>query len=219
VVTQEFSEVIGDTEKIVRSRVKLMDWMAQLMAQEGHTEFLPPVPFGHIVARQTKGQRSCVVVQLPPAVRSFMYSETNRLYRVAMPYVVLVVNFVGQAIDCIYWYYRNETIVSLDDQLFWPNMPNVYANGKVCMGSEKIPLSANLAQKVDMVVQVIFASHFNHHEIECQWKPSVRSITGHPQSFEEWETRSTEDPTFILKLDWRPAGISIQQALERGVKQ
>lgn len=143
-----------------------------------------------------------------------------------MPYIVLVLNFIGQAIDgtssanrCgIYWFYRNAPIESLDDALYFPNMPNIYENGQVCWGRERIPLDAPLAQKAELVVRAIFASHFNEHELNDQWWPAVRNVPNHPQKFIEWEERSTEDPNFILQLKWRPANLTVRQALERGVK-
>lgn len=228
VVTRETEEGCSpDDVRVHRSRTKVQDWLNQLRAQEGQLEFLPPISCGHIVARQQKGQKSCVVVQLPPAIRSFYFSPDNRLYRVAMPFIVMAINFVGQAIDgtsssnkCgVYWYYRTTSIRSLEDPLFFCNMPNVYWDGSVCWGTELIPLDIPLAAKVELVVQAIFASHFNQHELGEQWVPAIRMVRMHPQSFEEWETRSKEDPEFVLKLDWRPAdGLTVRQALERGVK-
>lgn len=225
VVTREEIEKLPDGERVRRSRVKLEEWLAKIKAQEGQLEFLPPLSCGHIIARQVKGDHSCVVVQLPPAVRSFYYSPHDRLYRVAMPYIVLAIRSIGQAIDgtssanrCgIYWFYRNEPVCSLDDPLFFSNMPNVYDNGQICWGNERIPLDAPMAKKIELVVRALFASHFNQHELDYQWYPA-KSIPGHPQKFEEWETRSNEDPNFVLKLQWRSAGLTVRQMLEKGVR-
>lgn len=211
--------------KETRQTVRLSDWLEALRAQEGNLDFLPPLSCGHIVARQNKGNRSCVVVQLLPGIRSFYFSPHSRLYRVAMPYVIVVVDFVGQAIDgassrnrCgIYMFYRNESVTDLDDELSHCNMPNVYGDGAFCWGGETIPLDLSLGRKIEEVVKAIFASHFNNHEIGYQWDPA-KGILNHPQSFEEWERRSVEDPAFVLKLAWRPSGLTVRQALERGVK-
>lgn len=225
VVTLE--EVVAYTdgeERVTRRRVKLADWQEQLRAHEGALEFLPPISCGHIIARQVKGNRSCVVAQLQPAVRSFVYTPDSRMYAVAMPYIVLAINFVGQAIDgtsaankCgIFWYYRNDPVTSLDDALGHCNMPNVYKDGAVCWGKEVIPLDAPLGRKVEMVVSAIFSSNFNQHELGEQWEPA-KKIEGHPQSFQDWETRSRENPEFVLKLAWRPSGLTVRQVLERWV--
>jgi hypothetical protein len=226
VVTWETEETHGAEDvRITRRRVKREDWLAQVRAQEGHLEFLPPVSVGHIVARQSKGDRSCVVVQLPPSMRSFMYSPDSRLYTVAFPYSILAINFRGQAIDgvssrnkCgIAWYFRNAPVSSLDDVLGYCNMPNVYSDGYICWGSETIPLDASLGRKVELVVAAIFASNFNSHELAYQWQPATAGVPGHPQSFADWETRSREDPNFILQLAWRPANMTVRQVMERWV--
>jgi len=211
---------------IRRSRTKLADWEAQLCAQQGAMEFLPPVSCGWIVAQKTKGERSCVVVQLPPAIRKWTYTPDSRIYTTAFPFIILGINFIRGAIDgassanqCgVFIYYRNQSIVTLDDELNYPNMPNIYQDGSLCWGTERIPLDAPLSRKVELVVSAIFASNFNSHELGYHWKPSKDGIQGHPKTFSEWETRSREDPSFVLKLAWRPAGISIQGVLDRWVK-
>lgn len=225
VVTQEEVEVNGDVERVRRLRVKLADWQESAREQEGTLEFLPPIASGHIIARRQKGDKTCVVVQLPPALRKFVYTPDKRIYEVAMPYIILAINFRGQAIDgtssassCgIYWYYRNEAVTSLDDPLGFCNMPNIYGEGQICWGKEVIPLDAPLGRKVEMVVAAIFASNFNAHELLCQWEPA-KKIEGHPQTFADWETRSCKNPGFVLKLAWRPAGVTVRQVMERWVK-
>lgn len=213
-------------QETTHGTVKLGDWLDNVRAAEGTVEFLPPISLGHIAARMQKGNRSAVAVQLPPAIRSFVYTPDSRVYRVAMPHIVMLIQLIGEAVDAvstgnkvgIYLYYRNRPVDSLDDELFFSNMPNIYANGQVCWGTDRIPLDAPLGRKVEMVIDGFFRSNFNQHELGEQWRPAVSEIAGHPQTFEEWETRSAEDPTFVLALPWRPAGINLRQALERGVK-
>lgn len=221
-VIREDVETCPDGERISRKRTKLEDWEAQLRAQQGAMEFLPPVSCGWVVAKKDKGNRSCVVVQLPPGIHKWVYSEERRMYTTSFPYIILAINFIRGAIDgassanrCgVFVYYRNESVATLDDPLFFPNMPNVYEDGALCWGTERIPLDAPINRKVEMVADAFFRSNFNHHELGYHWIPSKDGIRGHPQTFEDWENRSREDPGFVLRLAWRPAGVTVRQVLD-----
>jgi hypothetical protein len=211
----------GWEKKTTTGTIRLSDWLDTLEAEKGKTEFLPPIKYGHIVARKEKGNRSAVVVQLPPSVRSFYYSPEKRTYNVAYPYTYFVIQFIGEAVNAksagnkvgISFFYRNSPINSLDDEMLRSNMPNVFKEGKICWSRDTIDVSLPLATKVEKIIEAFWSSNFNHHEMGENWEPST-GIPGHPQSFAKWQEMTEIDPAFVLEISWRKTHKSVRELME-----
>lgn len=202
--------------------VEVETWLAEIIKQRGAQTFSPSLTDGHIVAQKSQGAKEVIVVELKPAIRRIVEnvddgSEHARL--IAMPWVYLVYTFDNKNVDQVKIFFSNEKISGLDAELCKPNLPNVHDSCKVCRGSVPGPTSSwTLDKKLDFLVAQYFDSVFNSDLIKEHWKPS-KYLADHPQSFAEWEAKSKDDPKFILKIDWRKSGKTLQQILDEGVKE
>jgi hypothetical protein len=216
-------------EKQIRGKtVNVNAWLEKVMADRGEQWFAPALSDGRIVARKTKGSREVVVVEFPPAVRRVIEKidqSDERARQVAFPWTYLVVRFYNGLVDTMYVFYRNQAAEGLDAEVCLPNLPNVYGEKYrgdrkdycICTGTiSGMDASWDVSRKLNWLVQKFWDSQFNRDLIGEHWEPSS-NLEGHPKSFADWEKRSKEDPAFILRINWRPLGQTIQQLLDKGV--
>lgn len=200
--------------------VRVDEWLGAVLAARGEEFFVPQLSNGRIVARKTKGVREVVVIEFQPAVRRIIWSEdkrTERAYQVAFPFVYMVVLVHNGAVEAMYVYYRNEGAESLGAELLLPNLPNVSGECNICTGTiSGVQSDWSFAKKLDWLVRKFWDSQFNRDLDNYQWDPS-RKLDGHPRTFAEWEEKTRSDPSFILKIQWRSSGKTIQQVLDEGV--
>lgn len=202
--------------------VNVEGWLEQVLAARGAQTFIPPLTEGRIIAQKTKGDREVVIVELPPSVRRVIEKvdqHAERMRFISFPWIYLVVYFSRRMVDLLYLFYRNTCADRLDAEMCRPNLPNVYSTGQICTGSVSgLEPTWSLAQKLDWLVQNFWDSQFNVDLIDQCWRPAKR-LSGHPQSFAEWEERSQTTPEFILGINWCPLGTTIQQVLDEGVSR
>lgn len=201
--------------------VELPSLLDALVQARGAEWFMPRLSSGQIIARKTAGSREVAVVEFAPAIRRIIetvHQSDPRARQLAFPWVYLVGSFTKGALAQVKVFYRNEPAGEVSAELFWPNLPNVYAGGIICTGnvSGSDP-SWSLAQRCDWLSRSFWDSRFNTDLISDHWRPSQR-LSNHPQSFAEWEQMSASDPSFVLGIGWRPAGTSIRQELDQGVQ-
>jgi hypothetical protein len=205
--------------------VKVEAWLEKVMADRGEQMFAPALSDGRILARKTKGSREVVVIEFAPTIRRIIWSEDKsesdeRAYSVAFPWTYLVVRFYNGSVDKMYVFYRNDPAQSMSADFCLPNLPNLYGQGddyKICTGTiSGLQTDWSLEKKLDWLSRKFWDSQFNKDLRGEHWDPS-RKLTGHPQSFSEWEEKSRSDPGFILKIPWRPLGKTLQQVLDEGV--
>lgn len=106
--------------------VELGGWLAAFVAARGEQSFTPALAEGRILARKAAGNKECVIVELPPAVRRILEKIDQyevRARQVAMPWTYIIFRFVGGSIETIGLYYRNERADSLGAEMFRHNMP------------------------------------------------------------------------------------------------
>lgn len=200
--------------------VEISSLLESLATARGSEWFVPRLESGQIIARKTAGSREAVVLEFPPAIRRVIrtYRGETRARQLAFPWVYLVASFSGGALSYVKVFYRNEHAEGSEAKLFWPNLPNVYSDGRLCTGTARgCDPSWPLARRCDWLARMFWDSHFNTDLSDNHWGAS-RGLANHPQSFAEWETK-TADPRFILGIDWRPAGLTLRQVLDAGVKQ
>jgi hypothetical protein len=204
--------------------IRVDSWLAEILAQRGEQVFAPALSEGRILARKTKGARECVVVEFSPAVRRVIEKvdqSDEHARQVAMPWIYLVVRFYNGSVDTMFVFYRNDRVDSLSAEFCLSNLPNVYGSDKgykICTGTVSgLKADWSLESKIDWLVRNFWDSLFNKDLLDHHWNPS-RKLAGHPQTFAEWEEKSRSDPGFILKIQWRPLGKTIQQVLDEGVK-
>lgn len=201
--------------------VEIASWLAAFVAARGEQSFTPTLAEGRILARKAASDKECVIVELPPAVRRILEKIEQREVRarqVAMPWTYLIFRFVNGSIETIGLYYRNERAESLGAEMSRHNMPNFYGDNRLCTGKwSGLQASWTLVQKLDWLVRGYFDSTFNSDLNSHWWDPAHR-LSGHPQSFAEWEAKSKENPGFILQIAWPSAGQTVQSVLDKGVE-
>lgn len=203
--------------------VELNSLLDTLLDQRGKEVFMPRLAEGQVIALKSKGQRQVVIVELPPAVRRIIETigqSEARARQCAFPWVYLVVYFCRGAVDRLFVFYRNQPAEGLEADLSLPNLPNIYGQGsgyKVCTGSMSgCETNWPIEKKLDWLIQTFWDSQFNTDLAGEHWVPSLR-LAGHPQLFADWEAKSRQDPRFILGIQWRPANLTLQQVLDKGV--
>lgn len=206
--------------------VQLDSWIGAFLAARGEQTFVPSLAEGHLLARKSAGERECVIVELPPAIRRVVErvddSSDPRARLLAFPWVYLAVRFVRGAVDIMKVFYRNLAAESVEAELSLPNLPNIYGSVdgyKLCTGKwNGCDSSWPLCSKADWLVRGFFDSPFNTDLVDKHWNPS-RRLAGHPQSFQQWEEQSKADPRFILGISWRSADpkMTVQAVLDKGV--
>jgi len=201
--------------------VKLPELLDALVEARGDEWFVPRLSNGQIIAHKTAGSREVAVIEFAPAVRRIIESVDQsdpRARQLAFPWVYLVASFAGGGLSYIKPFFRNEPAGEVSAELNWSNFPNVYSDGRLCTGSVSgCDTSWPLARRSDWLAQMFWDSQFNRDLLSEHWDPS-RKLATHPQSFAEWEQMSASDPSFVLGIGWRPAGTTIRQELDQGVR-
>lgn len=215
------------TETVAQSRssVKTEDWFNAIKAEltPPFECVIPAMPLGSRIAAMAKtDDRSVYIVEMSPTIRSLKvnFGEGDKLYKLSFPFVILVQRFVGQeASGSPFIYYRNEPIMSEGDGLQKPNLPNINSDHSVCWGSAKGTGSSQPVNiKLASICQNFWQSQFNKDLMDNFWKPS-RKLEGHPLNMSEWEEKTGEDPSFILKIKWPTADKTVADILKWGVKK
>lgn len=228
VTIEEGTEYNGTTwrRETIGGTVQLDSWIGAFLAARGEQTFTPSLTEGHILARKSAGERECVIVELPPAIRRVVekvddkYNPRARL--LAFPWVYIVARLVRGAVDTMKVFYRNSAAGGVEAELCLPNLPNIYGSGdgyKLCTGKwGGCEQSWPIQRKADWLVQGFFDSPFNTDLLANHWTPSQR-LAGHPTSFSQWEELSKTDPKFILGIPWRSADspLTVQAVLDEGV--
>jgi hypothetical protein len=187
---------------------------------------------------------SIYILELTPQVRwikwlapdsplPFGPGATYVEHRLATPYVVLKVPFLGRRIvPRIEVFYRNEPLRNLDGDggaLFWPNLFNVSVNAYQCTAwfcSQYLP-EARGAESVqaalNAVVHHLFGGGFNAsseaHEGQSTYALCVKEkIDPKITDVKRWEKASTEDPRFVLDVKWKSAGLTVGELIARELK-
>jgi hypothetical protein len=205
------------------SRTKsLNSFFEELQKQEPRIEFTPYLAEGRWIGKTVWGDRTCVLVELPPATRKIAarVESGSRLYELAMPYIVLAVSLVGDGVEAVQVFYRNSAIKNQEDKLYCPNLPNVWGANetpscKMCTGWA-VNVRLPLPEKVAGIVDAFLMSEFNTDLQGSHWEPS-KKLTGHPLTFGEWEAMSKEDASFVLRIAWRWSGLTVGEVLNKGV--
>jgi len=216
----------GDGERMARhSQTKKFEavW-EELQKLQPQISFTPHLTEGRWIGKAEWRDKTCVVVEYPPQVRKVVANFSSyggrRLFEMAFPHIIFGFRFSGVAVDAVQVYYRNQPIVSLDDELHCPNLHNIYGPPKcnVCTGDLRVDVGLPLPERVNALVQAFWGSEFSSDLASHNWVPS-KELEGHPQKYSEWEERSKEDPNFILSIDWRKTGWTVNDLLRKGVGQ
>ena len=224
---EEAVEMFGDGERMSRhSQTKKFEavW-EEWQKLQPQISFTPHLAEGRWIGKAEWRQKTCVVVEQPPQVRSIVanFPESyggRRIFNLSFPYTIFSIRFDGVVVDAVQVYYRNQPVVSLEDDLCSPNLHNIYRSPecKVCTGDLGVDVNLPLPERIEALVQAFWQSEFNSDLGGNHWTPS-KKLEGHPQKYSEWEERSEEDPSFVLGIEWRETGWTVNDLLRKGVGQ
>jgi len=195
------------------------------------------------------GPLSIYILELKPDLRSICWiSPKSRAdlgpkasydqYRLATPFIVLKVPFLGGMIQprCEL-FYRNQPLRRLEDELYWCNLLNVSPNSYHCtawictqyLGKELHLVPGMPAQRpgilrqLDALVTHLWGGGFNrsseHHEGQSCFSKAVQDgLDPRVTSVDRWQKESLKDPNFVLKVAWKPTGLTVGSLLDRHIK-
>ncbi len=170
-----------------------------------------------------------LIIEQPPQVRTLNFSKrflNNDLYRneggkvsdrdkrldrslihLALPFVVFVIKFYNGVFSKMLIFYRNSPLTSLDDTLFYPNLPNMNDSCEVCLGYSPLE-NGTLAQKTEHVISHFWNSRFNT-DLSSNYFTTPRHEK--LKSVWTWEAHSKMDPSFILNVNWSESSTKLRR--------
>jgi len=187
------------------------------------------------------GSLTVCIVQLTPELRWIKWLDDKSPARygpeavwvkrqLATPYVIFKVPFRNNTVmPRVEVFYRNEPLRSLDGEggsLCWPNLLNVSPHSYgvtawFCTQYLRLPPGQrDITSGLDAVIHHVFGGSFNasseHHEgmstfSLCQREKVDKRVT----NVKRWEKESRKDPKFVLKVKWKPAGLTVRNLIER----
>lgn len=144
------------------------------------------------------GKITTIVVEQPPHSRNIRYLEET--YFLSFPYTQFTINFFEEKIESIYMSMTKKPITGLDGLLYFPCLPNINVDHKVCMGSIKNSShEGSMSEKVKSIISTIWQSTFTADYSE-NFNFFLRSnFNGRPLT--EWKEKTKENPLFIVGKD------------------
>jgi hypothetical protein len=231
-VRQNMVGTVRDNAQSVLARfsatlqARLLD-LCQVWAGQQRVDVIPVLPDN--CKYYTKvGNRTAVVIEHRPQVRSLIFSEGlmdgcpdrgalsehNRMhgkpYAVSLPYIVFTVSFVDNKFQELRVNFRTKPLENLNDQLYFPSLPN-FANGdsKVCFGQMYSSESTQarlwnkpLVEQVNEVITTFYNSVFNTDYPD--YYKGICNTTPTMRTLAHWIASSKTDPAFILKVQFKP---------------
>lgn len=142
-------------------------------------------------------------------------------FHVAFPYLVFCYRFVRGRIHRQYCYFRTESLTSHRDELLIADMPNVSPGHMVCLAFGKSERGSHFDLTVEdgtsMADQVLLA------ELQLWGSTFLNGWNAyhpgqHPAlvaTMWEWAASTVKNPIFPLGVAWKPAGVTVGEAVER----
>jgi len=157
-----------------------------------------------------------LIVEQKPQVRTVGFSQDfirkysgspipKTTYKLAFPYIVFIftVSYKSE-VTKIQVAYRTASLQSLNDDLYYANLPNIIDESMcVCMGNE-LPRGRNLCNAVNKAITEFWARSFN---TDATFAFEEHSPIIHKQriTLESWERETKNNPLFVLKNIWNKA--------------
>lgn len=167
-------------------------------------------PAGVKICR-TSGEKTVVVVEEEPRVRSIQFSKRFLEYDdypdavsgrlpLAFPYVVFVMTFLRNSFSELHVYYRNSPLTSLSDMLYQPNLPNIYeGHYTVCMGDYESK-KTTISEQIQEVLASFWGSEFNTDLRDLYYNAGLKD--SRLKTVYSWKMASQEDPLFSTSVNW-----------------
>lgn len=194
------------------------------------------------------GPLAVYILELKPELRSILWVDPQgpaplgpearyKLYRLATPFVVLKIPFIHRKIQprCEL-FYRNEPLRKLGDGLFWSNLLNVSPESYGCTAwvcTQYLPGLGGMPGRpsrrggflggLDVFIEHLWGGGFNgsseaHEGRSCFSKARADKIDPRVTDVERWQAESVKDPGFVLKVAWKPVGLTVEDILRREIE-
>lgn len=236
--SQEFLGVISDdAEGLARElQIELCDriWDAFQGFKEVSKETPYIFPDGAKVA-YTKGQRSVIIIEQKPQVRTVSFNEelvksrnvaklsvgrteSGYRYTLAFPYVYFVLVFDKGKYTFHELYFRNKPLTSVREHIYLAPLPNVFRgedriNKAMCMGHnfrKEVNEELTIARQVDLVIAEFWQKTFNAD----LGTGGHENVDKRIKNFAIWQKNTEEDPLFVLGVNW-PKGKTLKGVVEK----
>lgn len=227
--------LLKNGDRVVK-KTGVKDFVRQIVRMSDASIFEDPLPDGVRFVRRQGNHLTVVVVELRPQCRQvrwigeksqapFGYDALYQGVRLAFPYIVLFILFRdGQFTGYQQAYYRTVPITSENDTLLLPNLRNCReAHGMKCWlclchkGENESFQHLPWNQKIDKIVEYLWVRAFNgsaDQEGHTSYWTMMHGIDERISSIRKWREASREDPSFPLKVKWKPADMTVKQAMD-----
>lgn len=152
-------------EREVIKTIPLAAFQNRLLATAGYRTRL--LPQGTVLYAQ-RGFTAIYVIEEPPCRRTVKYrlsrarsAEGVKDASIALPWVYLTAEFKNYALENAYLHFAPSMLASERDHLYTAPLPNISANGHICLGTARFNVTANRSTVVAKLRQYIWDSVFN----------------------------------------------------------
>ncbi len=225
-------EVMGAEPK----RMKLARHTFNSSVLSAGQDHLAVLPSGCVFVHEGMSDRRVYVIEQPPCVRPVVWNKiqpevinrlrrrgcvgkfglnpdkfhNDKIFRLAFPYVVFIVNTAGDQIEstAVHFYFRTEPLRSWNDDLYLPSVPNFNSiNHNICWGSGSHSFGqegGTLARQIDEMVHAFWNTPFNDHWLETYDR--YAGLIPELSTPWHWQYYSLRNPLFVLDADWIAPG-------------
>ena len=166
-----------------------------------------------MIASRSLGFVEVNSVEQRPAVRETTWKvEVGRTglrkYELAFPYVIFRIIFCYGYFDSLSMYYRNSPVNGMQSKLYYPNLPHLSADVRVCLGRgvEQLRAEIHHLSKPEQIQRIIDFVWYDsiwdlQHQAANHFIPWTK-LEPKLDSLDTWEKETLRKPTFILKINW-----------------
>lgn len=209
-----------------------------------HAEALPD----NTKWRVDAGRLTVFIIELKPEARSILWIDPKSpvpfgpgarygRHRVATPFVVMKAAFLdGILLPTCELFYRNDPLRRLGegDDLYWSNLLNVSPSSYGCTAwvctqylepPPGRPLAApSLTERLHALCLHAWGGGFNrssdfHESKSCFQKAIDDGLDERVTDIGRWEAATEADASFILRIAWKPTGITVEKLIAREIER
>jgi len=152
-----------------------------------------------------KEQTEVMLFEHPPQVRLIRFAEQKnqepKIYTLGFPYIIFLFKFHNGVFSDLRCAFSDVPLKSLEEQVLFPYLTNVFDDLKVCMGVHELQfVKGDLTQQVTVVMDYFWQSVFNSEAptYYVDYKKHFQEHDKRLTSFEEWEKATEIDPLFVI---------------------
>jgi hypothetical protein len=155
------------------------------------------------------GDNTIVVIEEDPKIRSLSFDggmaghtfeyghDDSRRFTLALPYVIFLAHFKNGRFQFLYSGWRTRSLVSLNDLVVKPLLPNIHDNLQACLG--RYADVGNQVEDTPNIITRFWNSRFNNDLSDTWWNKGIASDK--VATAESWVRASQENPMFILDVE------------------